>query len=148
MRIKNQAGVAIVEFALILPILIVLAVGISEFSLMLYDQAMLTNASREGARAGIVSQDPRVTNTEIKQVVKDYLGKYDKDGKLIKSYLVSFKPGTEPIPDSDPDPTPTEFGDELTVTVTYEYTFLVLPKFIVELAGLKTLTAKTVMRME
>jgi Flp pilus assembly protein TadG len=52
--IKNQQGVAAVEFALILFPLVLLVFGTIEFSTLLYDKAMITNASREGARAGIV----------------------------------------------------------------------------------------------
>jgi Flp pilus assembly protein TadG len=67
MKVKLQSyrGASAVEFAIILPILILLVFGIIEFSLALYDKAMITNASREGARAGIVAQIPRVTDTEI-----------------------------------------------------------------------------------
>jgi Flp pilus assembly protein TadG len=32
--------------------------GIIEFGIILYDKAMITNASREGARAGIVYSEP------------------------------------------------------------------------------------------
>ena len=50
----EQKGVAALEFAIILPVLLLLTCGIIEFSVALYDKAMITNASREGARAGIV----------------------------------------------------------------------------------------------
>ena len=52
--IKNQNGVALVEFGLILPLLILLLFGITEFSLLLYNKQVITNAAREGARAGII----------------------------------------------------------------------------------------------
>ena len=51
---RNQRGASAVEFALILPILICVLFGIVEFGLLMYDKAVITNASREGARAGIV----------------------------------------------------------------------------------------------
>ena len=63
-----QCGVAAVEFALILPLLLALLFGMAEVSLLLYDQAVITNASREGARAGIVLKTPKLTTTEIEQV--------------------------------------------------------------------------------
>jgi Flp pilus assembly protein TadG len=71
--LRSYRGTAIVEFAIILPLLLVLLFGIIEFGIILYDKAVITNASREGARAGIVSQDPRVSDSEIKQVVKQQL---------------------------------------------------------------------------
>ena len=52
---RSQSGVAAVEFALILPVLLLIVFGIINFGLYLYDKAVVTNASREGARAGIVS---------------------------------------------------------------------------------------------
>ena len=58
MRIKfaSQKGAAMVEFALILiPLLMLITFGIIEFGMFMYNQQVLTNASREGARAGIVA---------------------------------------------------------------------------------------------
>ena len=49
-KITNQDGVAAVEFAIILPFLVILIFGMIEFSLVLYNKAMITNASRVGAR--------------------------------------------------------------------------------------------------
>ena len=54
----SQRGASAVEFALILPLLIVLTFGIIEFGLLMYNQQVLTNAAREGARYGIVQTDP------------------------------------------------------------------------------------------
>ena len=51
-KINNQNGAALVEFAIVLPVLLMLIFEMIEFSLLLYDKAMITNASREGARAG------------------------------------------------------------------------------------------------
>lgn len=54
MRQLNERGASAVEFALLLPLLMLILFGIIEFGLALYQQAVLTNASREGARSGIV----------------------------------------------------------------------------------------------
>ena len=135
-KLKNQKGVAAVEFALVLPILVMMAFGIIEFSLILYDKAVITNASREGARAGIVSQSPRVPDGEVTTVVENYC----------KDYLVTF--GTPNTPVTAIARTGNSFGDDLTVAVTYSYGFLVLPNFITGITGPLDLTATTVMRME
>jgi Flp pilus assembly protein TadG len=45
-EISNESGAALVEFAIVLPLLLVLIFGMIEFSVMLYDKAMITNASR------------------------------------------------------------------------------------------------------
>lgn len=69
---KNQHGAAAVEFALILPLLLGLLVGGIDLSLALYDKAVITNASREGARAGIVARNPPLSDAQIQQVVNRY----------------------------------------------------------------------------
>jgi Flp pilus assembly protein TadG len=137
MKIKDQKGVAAIEFAIILPVLIVLLFGFIEFSILLYDKAMLTNASREGARAGIVYSDPNpITDNDIRAVVNNYCA----------SHLISF--GTGSAVNTAISRTMESFGNALTVTVTYQYDFLVLPNFVTTLMGGVNLGAETVMRME
>jgi Flp pilus assembly protein TadG len=53
-RLKNEKGQAMVEFALILPLLLMLVFGIFEVSWFMYGKLSLENAAREGARAGSV----------------------------------------------------------------------------------------------
>ena len=52
---KDDKGAAAVEFALILPVLILLIGGIVDFGRAMYTEVMLTNASREGARTAIIT---------------------------------------------------------------------------------------------
>jgi len=49
---RGESGVAAVEFALILPVLMLILFGILNYGILLYDQAVITNAAREGARWG------------------------------------------------------------------------------------------------
>ena len=140
-----ERGAALVELAILLPFLVLILVGIIEFGLLFYNQQVLTNASREGARSGIARFD----------VNKDDI--FDKDDIIdnIDNYLF-----LEPTPNDDRlitfDPVLTvntvvdgeggSYAEDLTVTVTYDYTFLVP-----ELLGFGTsmqLTAETVMKME
>jgi Flp pilus assembly protein TadG len=137
---KNQSGASAVEFAIVLPILVLLVFGIIEFSVALYDKAMITNASREGARAGIVFRVPPVADEEITEeitnVVKSYLG----------NSLITFggpATATTTVTRNGSNP-----GDELKVTVKYNYTFLIIPNFITSLSGGINMMAETVMRME
>jgi Flp pilus assembly protein TadG len=136
MKLKEERGAAAVEFAIVLPLLCMLLFGIIEFGFLLYDQAMITNASREGARAGIVFNPTPISDGEITTVVENYC----------RDHLVSL--GSGAAPSINIGRTGTEAGDSLTVTVTYPYTFLVLPNFATSLAGAITLQAETVMRME
>ena len=51
--IKDQRGAAVVEFAIVLPLLVLMVIGICEFGLLWYNSQVIINASREGARAAI-----------------------------------------------------------------------------------------------
>ena len=53
-RLRSCVGSELIEFAVILPLLLLVVFGVIDFSIALYDKAVVTNASREGARAGIV----------------------------------------------------------------------------------------------
>ena len=57
--LKNQNGATAVEFAVILPLLLLLIFGIIEFGLLLFNRHVITNSVREAARAGIVVRIPR-----------------------------------------------------------------------------------------
>lgn len=56
-RHRQEGGVALVEFAMVLPLLLVLVFGIVDFGRAFQTWITLTNAAREGARLGTVSQD-------------------------------------------------------------------------------------------
>jgi Flp pilus assembly protein TadG len=133
---RDQKGVAAVEFALILLPLVLLIFGAIEFTTALYDKAVITNASREGARAGIVYDDPRRSNSDI----VDAVSRYCSDNMI--SLGGDSDISTQIIRGGD------TAGDPLTVRVTYTYNFLVLPNFITSLAPGITMEAETVMRME
>lgn len=51
---RTQKGAALVEFAIVAILLFTLIFGMISFGFMLYDQVVITNASRVGARAGVV----------------------------------------------------------------------------------------------
>jgi len=61
-----------VEFAMILPLLTVLMVGIFDFGLILREHQLLQNAAREGAHFSALPQNSGATST-IKSVIKTYL---------------------------------------------------------------------------
>lgn len=64
---NNEKGAAIVEFALILPFLLLLVFGIVQFGFIFNGQITLTSAVREGARFSVVGN----TETDVKQKVID-----------------------------------------------------------------------------
>lgn len=137
-KINNQNGVAAVEFAIIVPLLLVLTFGIIEFGILLFNKAMITNASREGARLGSLYKSPYYTDAEITTTVKNHLG----------SHLITFDA-------AKPDATVTVtrdgsagIGTLVSVTVDYPYDFLVIPGFIPGIPDEITLQSATTMRVE
>ena len=56
-KLKDEKGQAMVEFALVLPVLLLVLCGILEFSWVMYGKLSLENAAREGARAGSVGEN-------------------------------------------------------------------------------------------
>ena len=54
MQRRSQRGQSLVEFALVLPILLILVLGIVDFGMGLRAYVTLTNATREGARFAAV----------------------------------------------------------------------------------------------
>lgn len=68
-RFKSEKGQAMVEFALILPILLLIICGIIDFGWMFYNQLSLDNACREGARYSVVNSD--IATTQIEQHIKN-----------------------------------------------------------------------------
>ena len=56
-RLRSENGAAAVEFALILPVFLVLLLGIIEFGAAYNAQILLTNAAREAARSYSLTGD-------------------------------------------------------------------------------------------
>lgn len=56
-RKQRTRGQSLVEFALILPIFVLLTVGIIDGALALFNYSTVSNAARQGARVAIVNQD-------------------------------------------------------------------------------------------
>lgn len=123
MNHRKNTGVAAVEFAIVLPLLLAILFGVVELSVALYDKAVITNASREAARAGIVLKDPKPTVADVKAVALNYC----------KDYLITF--GATPAPSVTVSGAGGSFGTPLTVAVSYRYKGLVLSSVMGLLGG-------------
>lgn len=142
---KNlQQGAAAVEFAVILPMLLLLVFGGIEFGLVMFNKQVITNASREAARAGIVMPDAdgnRLSDANIISIALNYC----------TNFLVTFDPASPP-----PSVTLTyagqATGENLTVDVSYPYQFLLVPNlqtlFGTGVGQNLTIEASTTMRYE
>ena len=144
-KINTQNGAALVEFAIVLPLLLILVFGIIEFGVMFYDKAVITNASREGARAGITG----VADSDIEDIVKNYC-KFN----LINLSNNDFDPAADPYDDISisRDGSSIDGSKDLTVRLEYRYDLLFgsIFKFYAPYTTIlnTTISAETVMRME
>lgn len=160
----SQEGSALVELALILPFFLVIAFGIIEYGLVMYDQAVITNASREAARSAIAFKKPKLSPKDIEDAAATYcfnrlisfggnstcsdVSVYVEDednGTYEKQTLHS----TSPISVKSKEP---ESGVSLKVTVNYDYNFLVFGNLLKVLTGgglsKVSLVATTIMNNE
>ena len=64
-RLRDEHGAGAVEFAFIVPLLLMLVIGIAEFGHAFQVQGTLSAAAREGARAMALQNDPAVANAQI-----------------------------------------------------------------------------------
>jgi Flp pilus assembly protein TadG len=145
----TNRGQAIVELALSLPIFCIMLLGTLDFGVIYYNQAMLTNASREGARTAIqfLGKDINtgacnsVLQSDIDAAVDNYLS-----GRLINfGGAASWPPPqvtwTGDSPDCDAS------GGTVKVAVQYEHTYMLIPRFL-GLGPTITLAAETTMNRE
>jgi Flp pilus assembly protein TadG len=131
-KMKGHKGASAIEFAIILPVLLVILIGTMEFGYVMFAKAVITNASREGARTGVVYGEPRPGPAEIVQAVNNYCS------NLIPSANVQVDlAGVGGLS-----------GSPLTVRVNYLHNFWVLHNLPFGIAGPINLGAETVMRIE
>lgn len=126
----NQKGVASVELAVVLPLLMLLICGTIEFGALFYNKQVVTNASREAVRAGIAGAN----NATMQQIASDYCG----------NRLIGLK---NAIPSAllNIVISPLDAENDLTVSVSLNYDLLFAP-----IIGINQIavSGQTVMRME
>ncbi len=111
-KLKNESGQSLVEFALVVPILLVFILGILEFGWLLNAKITLTSAAREGVRAAVVStvsRDTRAFNAANEAVtgvsgitlINDsaHYNYYEEEDTVnnIRNAVVEIKGNVEPI---------------------------------------------------
>lgn len=124
----NEKGQSLVEFSIILPLLLLVVMAIIEFGMMFNSYISIQNASREGARSGIV-------------------GSSDTD---IQNLIISTSPNLDPSKltiNITPDEGRRTSGASITVTLTYNYN-LTVPIISSLFTNVIVLNAQTTMRIE
>lgn len=135
-KTRQESGQSIVEFALVLTFVILpLTFVFIETSVILYEYVALTNAAREGARAGSIYLyvgDPGGSSTApdagrsttVATSVGSAVGPFispppDCDGTNSNTTCqISYGPASAPIPD------PLRSTDSITITVIHTHPFL------------------------
>jgi len=126
----KRRGQSVVEFALVLPVLLLLVMGIIEFGRIFMAQQSITNASREGARTGVL---PSSTSSDVQNTVTSYMASAGLDDTCTVT-MTNVGPTV-----SSGSPT----------SVTVQYTLPILTGSIIPgLGSSMTLSHTTVMRHE
>ncbi len=144
-REKGEKGQALVEFALLVPIFLILLFAIVDFGMGFYSWITVTNSAREGARLGSV----QATEQQIIDRVHAASDLINEDTKM----TVTVGCG----PSSDPPPTgtcPSQPGESVVVRVDYDYDLITpLASLVAFLSGdiigpTLTLSSTAEMRLE
>lgn len=133
-RLIRLKGQAMVEFALVLPLLILIIMGVFDLGRGIYSYNVISNSAREGARYGIVRCDSLTASLPTSERAN------------VKNTAIAKAIGVDPADiainqDTDivlsPDCT---FGSSLTVTVHYTFHPLTLFFTTLNLVGKATMT--------
>lgn len=68
-RVDGETGAAMVEMAIVLPLLLLLVFGIIEYGRLYNAQITLTHAAREGVRDYAINQDPVQAEDTARQAI-------------------------------------------------------------------------------
>ena len=120
------------EFALALPLFLMLIFGLIDFGLAMYAKGLITNASQEGARFGAIYRLDSLTVGDIQTHVQGYLQAAGFPAPVTVTVTGAGGPS----------------GSPLSVRVDYAYHLQTLPELVAGLAGDLGLSAETVRRLE
>ena len=126
---RRRPGQAMIEMALVLPILCVLAFGMCDFGILMFQQLGVGNCARDVARRASVRTDPWPTNANVPGC---------------GGQAITFKEGTTAVTSY----TPLVAGDSLTVTSSKAYDWVVIDQFVPGLGPGRSMTASVTVRME
>jgi Flp pilus assembly protein TadG len=115
-RWRSEDGAQLVEFALVLPLLLLVVLGIAEFGFIFQRYEVITNAAREGARIAVL---PGYSDADVQARVAAYVtaGKVPTTGAnpaiAVTTVAIPTTPGG-----------PVLSGKRVTVSYTHSYMFL------------------------
>jgi Flp pilus assembly protein TadG len=107
-RLGQRRGVAMIEFAIILPVFLLIVVGALEFARGINIKQIIVNSAREGARIVALPPGPQSNDALVRSRIDTYL----------TANALDLSKRTVDVVNIDGDP-----GTVGEVTVTYQYTF-------------------------
>ena len=116
---KRQCGAQAVEFALILPFFLALMLLIIDMGFLVFNKAVITNASREAARAGTVLTAAPWSAAAVAAVACNY-ARTSLISSNSGSHAADCSGSADPVIAVTPQVQP-NFGDPVSVSVTYPY---------------------------
>jgi Flp pilus assembly protein TadG len=119
--LNPELGSLMIEFALILPVFLILALGTIEASLIMYNKSIITHAARIGARSGVVLKSPTLTVSQTSDLASVSALTYANNNLISLGSTIQSPTATVDI-----GSTTISFGTPVKVTVTYTYTGLYL----------------------
>jgi Flp pilus assembly protein TadG len=125
-RARDERGASAVEFAFIVPLLILLVVGIAEFGRAFQVQSTLSAAAREGVRTMALQNDPAAARATVENVAASL-------NPVVTDSQITISPATCPV----------TYPNSTNVTVTISYR---LPFFTGFFGSGVNLTGRGVMR--
>lgn len=137
---KLQRGAAALEFAIVLPILIFVLLGIVDFGMVMGAQTQVSNAAREGARTAALGS----TTFKAEQAVKNAIS--GMPGATNSGTSVAVVCKTSSGVACSLDDSTVDTGGTVTVTLTYVHSWI-SPAFF-GLSPTITLTGQSQMRIE
>jgi Flp pilus assembly protein TadG len=131
---RSDEGQALVEFALVVPVLLVLILGLAEFARAWNTQQVLTDAAREALRSSVVANSG-FTYDAMLGVIDQALVRASLDPELADVSVEGWKTGT---------------GTPARIRIDYRYEFGFFGPFVDMATGDRTLALSTsfVMRNE
>ena len=140
---SRRRGQAVVEFALVASLLILLAMGMLMFGQLLGWYHTLNNATRDAARIGAVCYDPDRDNDLNEHIVAtvQQRTRHLPNAQSIVVLITSYAPDGTPLP----NPQMRQRGGSLRVEVTYDAPVVPIPGI---LSNPRRLRAVSIFRVE
>lgn len=146
---RRFAGVTLVEFALVCPLLLTVIFGIIQFGFLLNSYASVTNLVREASRVGAATytaSDSARLDRMVLVVQTNYDRSWPESGGMAFFMGSLATPNPVSVTYAPADATnPTRSGQPMTVTLSYDYNFR-LP-FVDQVQPFR-LDTKSVVRIE